>query len=68
MENNMHHHRNEEPRDKFFMIRNIMNLIFILGAIAGIVVYLCFGKETGTYIILISMAFKFFECIFRFIK
>lgn len=68
IESNLHHHRKEDGRGKFFMIRNIMNIIFILGAIAGLLAYFCWSKENGTYIILISMAFKFFECIFRFIK
>lgn len=45
-----------------------MNLIFVVGAVIGLLFYFFWSKETGTYIILISMAFKFFECIFRFIK
>lgn len=64
----MHHHRREDNGDKFFKIRNILNLIFILGAVVGMIFYFFFGKETGIVIILVSMAFKFFECIFRFIK
>lgn len=68
MENNLRHRKNEEIKDKLFMVRNIMNLIFILGAVVGLLFYFFWGRETGTFIILISMAFKFFECIFRFIK
>lgn len=68
MKHNLHHRREEDRSDKFFIVRNIMNFIFILGAIVGLLFYFFWGKETGTFIILISMAFKFFECIFRFIK
>lgn len=68
MENNLRHRKNEEIKDKLFIVRNIMNLIFILGAVVGLLFYFFWGRETGTFIILISMAFKFFECIFRFIK
>ncbi len=68
MESNLRHHKQEDKPDKFFMIRNILNLIFVLGAVIGLLFYFFWGKETGTFIILISMAFKFFECIFRFVK
>lgn len=68
MERNLHHRKQEDKPDKFFMVRNIMNLIFVVGAVIGLLFYFFWSKETGTYIILISMAFKFFECIFRFIK
>lgn len=64
----MHHHRQDDNKDKYLMVRNILNLIFVLGAVVGLIFYFFFGKETGTFIILVSMAFKFFECIFRFIK
>jgi len=46
-------------------IRNVMNLIFMLGAIVGLIVYFSYSKETGTYIILCAMVVKFFEAALR---
>ena len=61
-----HHHRKDAP-DKFLKLRNVLNLIFMLGAIAGAAVYLLSDQDTGIYIIMGSMAFKVVECALRFI-
>ena len=42
-------------------IRNWMNIIFMLGAIVGLLIYFFYRKETGTYVILAAMVVKFFE-------
>ena len=47
------------------LIRNIMNIVFMLGAIVGLIVYFSHSKETGTYIILVAMVVKFFEASLR---
>ena len=31
------------------LIRNIMNIVFMLGAIVGLIVYFSHSKETGTF-------------------
>jgi len=46
-------------------IRNIMNFVFMLGAVIGLIVYFSHSKETGTYIILCAMVVKFFEAALR---
>ena len=46
-------------------IRNIMNFVFMLGAVVGLIVYFSHSKETGTYIILCAMVVKFFEAALR---
>ena len=46
----------------------ILNLIFMLGALIGVLVYFQWDKQTGTIIILVSMVFKIVECVFRFMK
>lgn len=51
-----------------FVIRNILNLIFMLGAIVGLLFYFFHSKETGIYIILCAMVVKFFESALRMIK
>ena len=61
-----HHYRKDVP-DKFLKLRNVLNLIFMLGAIVGVAVYLLSDQDTGIYIIMGSMAFKVVECTLRFI-
>lgn len=49
-------------------IRNWLNLLFMLGAIVGLLVYFMCSREQGTYIILGSMILKFVEAGLRMIK
>lgn len=51
------------------VIRNWLNIIFMLGAIIGLILlYFTHHKETGIYIILISMVVKFAEAALRMLK
>ena len=61
-------HRRAPQDDKYFKIRNILNIIFILGAIAGMAVFYLKDTTTGTLIIITAMAFKLAECCFRFLR
>ena len=58
----------ETGEDKYRMLRQILNILFMLGAIVGVIVYLKYGRDLGTIIILVSMAFKLAECVFRLLK
>lgn len=58
----------ETGEDKYPMLRQILNILFMLGAIVGVIVYLKYGRDLGTIIILVSMAFKLAECVFRLLK
>ena len=49
-------------------IRNILNIIFMITALVGVIWYLTKDKTTGTYIILCSMCFKIAESSMRMIK
>ncbi len=60
--------RREDRGDRYMALRNILNIIFMLGALAGVVVYFYGNQDTGTIIILVSMVFKIVECVFRFMK
>ncbi len=62
------HHRSQHERGKFFMLRNILNIIFIIGAIIGMLVYFFKNEEMGIIIVLGAMAFKMCECVIRLIK
>lgn len=62
------HRRDDKEQDQFLFIRNILNIIFILGAAVGLAVYLFSSTTVGTFIILGSMVFKIAETILRFIR
>jgi hypothetical protein len=49
-------------------IRNWLNIIFMVGAVIGVIWYLSKDRTVGTYIILISMCFKIAESSLRMIK
>ena len=49
-------------------IRNWLNIIFMITAVAGVIYYLTKDKPMGTYIILFAMCFKIAESSLRMIK
>jgi hypothetical protein len=49
-------------------IRNWLNMIFMVMAVVGVIVYLTKDRMTGTYIILIAMCFKIAESSLRMMK
>ncbi len=51
-----------------FRIRQILNIIFMLCALVGIIIYFASDKFIGTIVILIGMAFKMMEYIIRFMR
>lgn len=60
--------RHEERRRKMKMIRNVLNIIFMLMAIIGMALYVWHDKYTGTITILVAMAFKMVESSMRMLK
>lgn len=50
------------------LIRNILNIIFMITAIVGVIWYLKSDKIVGTYIILFAMCFKIAESSLRMMK
>lgn len=65
-----HHHKNpDDAKKQFHSTRQWLNIIFMVGAVAGVLVYLFHTPQTlGIIIILIAMVFKIIECALRFIK
>ena len=49
-------------------IRNVLNIIFMIGAVAGVIYYLKVDKTAGTLIILTAMCFKIAESSMRMMK
>jgi len=68
----LHRHRHElEPiRDQgpTFVLRQWLNGIFLIGAIAGIVVTLAYSRDMGIYLFLGAGALKFIELSLRMLK
>ena len=63
-----HQMRREERSDnKMLPLRNILNLVFMLGAIAGVVTYYLGSSRLGIIIVLVAMAVKMVECAIRMI-
>lgn len=62
-----HNHSDDQNGDRFLKIRNILNAVFMVGAIIGIVLYLTSNHDVGVIVILVSMAFKAVECVLRFL-
>ena len=64
------HRRGEEdkPRDRFFKIRNILNLIFMLGAVVGVLLYFFSSHAVGTFVLLCAIIFKIAECCLRLLR
>lgn len=64
------HRGEQEPQnDHFRTTRQWLNIIFMVGAVVGVAVYLLHTPQTlGIIIILAAMVFKIIECALRFIK
>jgi hypothetical protein len=68
---NLGNRRNEEKpvNDHFRSTRQWLNIIFMIGAIVGVLLYLFHSPQTvGIIVILVSMVFKIIECALRFMK
>lgn len=49
-------------------LRNILNIIFLLTAVVGLIYWFALSKETGTYIIMAAMIVKFIELGLRMLN
>ena len=66
--NNPRNHPRNDKQEMIFKLRNILNIIFILGAIFGMIYYFFIDDYIGTFIILGAMAFKITETSIRLLK
>lgn len=58
----------DNPRGRYATLRQILNILFMLGAVTGVLVYFYKSRDIGTIVILASMVFKFVECVLRLLK
>ena len=54
--------------DNRFMIRQILNIVFMVLALVGVGFYLFGDRTVGIVIVLIAMVFKMAECVIRMIR
>lgn len=59
--------RHKIEKTGFDNLRNWLNIIFMTGAIVGMIIYFFSDNTIGTFIILAAMVFKIVETALRFI-
>jgi len=65
------HHKAPEPiedKGRTYVLRQWLNVIFIVMAIAGLILYFNNMRETGTYLMIGSCVPKFIELSLRIMK
>lgn len=63
-----HQRREPKERDKYFKLRNVLNIIFMIGAIVGLIVYFYYSQQLSIYILIGASVFKFIELALRILK
>ncbi len=59
-----YHGKDKQP-PRYLKLRNILNIIFMVGAIVGLLMYFYGDRFIGTIVIMIAMAIKIAESIIR---
>jgi hypothetical protein len=58
----------EEERGRFYTLRQILNTLFILTALIGMVLYFKSNRDLATYLLIASCIIKFMEVTLRLMK
>ena len=61
-------HRQPREHNRIDYIRQRLNIIFMLGAVVGVIFYFLSDSNTGVIILLTAIVFKFVECVLRVIN
>lgn len=59
---------NENESRNSLRLRNWLNIIFMIGAIVGVICWYAVNRDTGLIIILASIVVKFIESTIRLLK
>lgn len=54
-------------KGRFFKIRNIINIVFILLTIAGMATYMLWSTTIGGPMLIVAIALKMVECVLRYL-
>ncbi len=57
-----------QAKDRLVALRNVLNTLFIFGALAGVICYVAYDRSLGTYIVIGSLPLKFIEAALRLIR
>ncbi|MBR6121500.1 MAG: hypothetical protein IKQ05_03805 [Prevotella sp.] len=57
-----------DERDMMFWTRQVLNIIFMLAAIIGVICYVWGDKRTGIFVVLGAMVVKMAESTLRMLK
>ena len=49
--------------NRFLKIRQWLNILFMIGAVVGMLMYFYSNRQVGFVVIVVAMALKFVECI-----
>lgn len=61
-------HRRGAQQDPNIVLRQWLNIIFMVGALTGVIIYIFGTQSTGIYVILGAMVFKIIECALRMFR
>lgn len=61
-------HRQLREHNRIDYIRQWLNIIFMLGAVVGVIFYFLSDSNMGVIILLTAIVFKFVECVLRVIN
>lgn len=61
-------HRQPREHTRIDYNRQWLNIIFMLGAVVGVIFYFLSDSNTGVIILLTAIVFKFVECVLRVIN
>ena len=65
-DNRRQHHRRQH--DPHLLLRQWLNIIFMVGAVIGVAIYFFGTQAVGIYVILGAMVFKIIECALRMFR
>ena len=54
--------------NRFLKVRQWLNILFMIGAVVGMLMYFYSNRQVGFVVIVVAMVLKFVECILRLIK
>ncbi len=55
-------------KGRFFRVRNVLNIVFILLTIVGMAVFFYSSRYTGGVILIVCVGVKLVECVLRIIR
>jgi len=58
----------DNERDAIFWVRQVLDVIFIIGAIAGVISFVWGDRQTGLYIVMVAMVVKMAESALRIMR